>query len=169
MRDWCAECINTRTFTRRFKFVETMECCLCKFPCETQWGNNALPVANGLCCDRCNNSKVLPARLIAMRTDPIVKVLVYETDEERNQRLQIVAELEATAVPIIVCDATIEVVKVKKVQEKSRTKDANKAQNDKKRQREEYERQVVEAEALKKRKDAEKKQYQQQQKAKAKK
>jgi len=164
MRDWCALTINTKSMeTMTMKNIVELShpmCCLCNSRCENKWGHNALPLASGICCGKCNFKRVIPARVELMRE---------ETDEERNQRLQIVAELEATAVPIIVCDATIEIVKVKKVQEKSRTKDANKAQNDKKRQREEYERQVVEAEALKKRKDAEKKQYQQQQKAKAKK
>ena len=30
------------------------------------WGNNALPVADGLCCDECNYEKVIPARLKAL-------------------------------------------------------------------------------------------------------
>lgn len=40
-------------------------CCICgkKF---TGWGNNPYPVVddiNAECCDRCNETKVLPARL----------------------------------------------------------------------------------------------------------
>lgn len=27
------------------------------------WGNNAMPVAEGECCDECNLKKVIPARL----------------------------------------------------------------------------------------------------------
>jgi hypothetical protein len=169
MRDWCAECVNTRTFTRRFVFVETPECCLCKSPCDNQWGNNAQPVASGVCCNKCNASLVIPARMLRIRPESPPKVIKVETEEERNTRLQLVAELEKTATPIVICDATIEVEKVKKVQEKSRTKDANKAQNDKKRQRAEYEKQVLEAEKARKQAEAQKKQYQQQQKAKAKK
>lgn len=169
MRDWCAECVNTRTFTRRFVFVETPECCLCKLPCETQWGHSAQPVAHGVCCSKCNRSVVLSARLAERRDTPQAPTPKVETEEERNIRLQLVAELEKTATPIVICDATIEVEKVKKIQEKSRTKDANKAQNDKKRQRAEYEKQIVEAEKARKQKEIQKKQYQQQQKAKAKK
>ena len=30
------------------------------------WGNNALPVADGLCCNECNYEKVIPARLKAL-------------------------------------------------------------------------------------------------------
>lgn len=27
------------------------------------WGNNAWPVADGICCNECNHEKVIPARL----------------------------------------------------------------------------------------------------------
>ena len=27
------------------------------------WGNNAEPIANGICCDGCNSSRVIPIRL----------------------------------------------------------------------------------------------------------
>jgi len=171
LRDWCVQCVNTGVFQKMTRtIVDTPECCLCKSPCENQWGNNAQPVADGVCCDSCSRIHVLSARLARKVRDihqaPPPK---EETEEERNQRLQLVAELEKTATPIVVCDATIEVEKVKKVQEKSRTKDANKAQNDKKRQRAEYEKQIVKAENARKQAEAQKKQYQQQQKAKAKK
>lgn len=44
------------------------ECCICgkKF---TGWGNNPYPVVddeNARCCDMCNETKVLPARLAQM-------------------------------------------------------------------------------------------------------
>ena len=28
-----------------------------------EWGNNALPVKDGQCCNECNYSKVIPARI----------------------------------------------------------------------------------------------------------
>ena len=37
-------------------------CCICGKPI-VGYGNNAEPVANGRCCDECNYSKVIPARL----------------------------------------------------------------------------------------------------------
>lgn len=45
-----------------------MKCCLCSREIEVKaggWdsGNNAEPVANGRCCDECNDSLVIPARL----------------------------------------------------------------------------------------------------------
>jgi hypothetical protein len=44
-----------------------MKCCLCKKVIEVKgtWkeGNNAMPLKEGRCCDKCNNTKVLPARL----------------------------------------------------------------------------------------------------------
>lgn len=44
------------------------ECCLCGKVCENMWGNNPRPVAHtkgedGVCCDKCNGSKVIPARM----------------------------------------------------------------------------------------------------------
>lgn len=30
------------------------------------WGNNAAPLANGICCDDCNWEKVIPARIGAL-------------------------------------------------------------------------------------------------------
>ena len=43
--------------------LETKECCF--EPCESRfkYGNNAQPVCKGKCCDDCNSTKVIPARL----------------------------------------------------------------------------------------------------------
>lgn len=32
-----------------------------------EWGNNAQPVAEGQCCDVCNDTRVLPARVANIR------------------------------------------------------------------------------------------------------
>ena len=50
-----------------------MDCSICKEPIEVTsygWaeGNNALPVNDGRCCDSCDMTKVLPARMEALRT-----------------------------------------------------------------------------------------------------
>lgn len=47
------------------KKEETWKCCLCgrKF---TGWGNNAEPLKSGRCCNECNDTKVIPARLMAL-------------------------------------------------------------------------------------------------------
>jgi len=37
-------------------------CILCKRKYKG-WGNNAEPLKKGRCCDNCNNTKVIPARL----------------------------------------------------------------------------------------------------------
>lgn len=50
-----------------------MKCCICKNEivkdpisgCDQ--GNNARPVAFGRCCDSCNNTTVIPTRLILSR------------------------------------------------------------------------------------------------------
>ena len=50
-----------------------MKCCLCMKEIEKKYnkegkmiwdsGNNAQPLADGRCCDKCNMIKVIPARL----------------------------------------------------------------------------------------------------------
>ena len=42
------------------------KCCICGKPIEG-YGNNAEPVKNGVCCDGCNISVVIPARLKLLR------------------------------------------------------------------------------------------------------
>ena len=48
-----------------------MKCCLCKREIEKvgTWiqGNNAMPLKDGRCCDECNYTQVIPARLREMR------------------------------------------------------------------------------------------------------
>tara|TARA_Y100000310_G_scaffold338715_1_gene429211 strand:+ start:1654 stop:1806 length:153 start_codon:yes stop_codon:yes gene_type:complete len=49
-----------------------MKCCLCGKEIEVEvngWseGNNAEPLKDGRCCNDCNASKVIPARLEKMR------------------------------------------------------------------------------------------------------
>jgi hypothetical protein len=50
-----------------------MNCSICKEPIEVTsygWaeGNNAEPINDGRCCDTCDMTKVLPARMEALRT-----------------------------------------------------------------------------------------------------
>lgn len=50
-------------------------CCICGKPMyhpvykEAYFGNNALPVSNGRCCDDCNEYFVIPARLAYLATN----------------------------------------------------------------------------------------------------
>jgi hypothetical protein len=39
------------------------KCVLCSNPCDCPFGNNAQPVKEGKCCDDCNVTKVIPARM----------------------------------------------------------------------------------------------------------
>lgn len=41
-------------------------CCLCGKQCECKYGNNAQPVKDGQCCNKCNMSVVIPARIAEM-------------------------------------------------------------------------------------------------------
>lgn len=47
----------------------TFTCVICGKKC-TGWGNNPYPLYNGMndeCCDECNDTKVVPARIDALR------------------------------------------------------------------------------------------------------
>lgn len=41
------------------------KCSICKVEIDGkyQFGNNAEPINNGICCDKCNTEKVIPARI----------------------------------------------------------------------------------------------------------
>ena len=41
---------------------EKWKCCLCHNWFKG-WGNNAQPLKDGICCDVCNATKVIPARI----------------------------------------------------------------------------------------------------------
>ena len=44
-------------------------CVLCQAECENEWGNNPAPILHrdlGVCCDVCNMTKVIPARLYGL-------------------------------------------------------------------------------------------------------
>lgn len=47
---------------------KTHTCCLCGKEFEG-YGNNADPVADGICCDECNRAKVVPARVAAWKAE----------------------------------------------------------------------------------------------------
>lgn len=52
---------------------ETLEkCCICGKTI-TGWGNNAEPVKLGRCCDTCNATKVIPARIEIIRRGSMQK------------------------------------------------------------------------------------------------
>lgn len=42
------------------------ECCICHGDYEN-WGNNAQPIMDGRCCDRCNNTVIAARMNIAFR------------------------------------------------------------------------------------------------------
>ena len=54
-------------------------CCICNNPFRG-YGNNAAPVAEGVCCDMCNLEKVIPARFARLKGDLQEDLLT----EERN-------------------------------------------------------------------------------------
>lgn len=45
-------------------------CSICHKP-YTGWGNNAMPVNDGECCDECNWLVVIPARLERIKDDMV--------------------------------------------------------------------------------------------------
>lgn len=46
--------------------MEKKICCICKKEYK-EWGNNAAPIKDGQCCDHCNNTKVVPRRLLEFK------------------------------------------------------------------------------------------------------
>jgi len=65
-----------------------LKCCICKkeiIPNKIGWGrgNNALPVKDGRCCDECNWSVVIPARLKKVKMDK--KELIKRLKECENK------------------------------------------------------------------------------------
>ena len=51
---------------------ENPTCCLCGKKCENEFGNNAWPLKdNGKCCDECNITKVVPARMEMMNNGKV--------------------------------------------------------------------------------------------------
>jgi hypothetical protein len=70
--DWC----NVRHDMYKARKGDTMnekKCCICKRPLEKRYtpegvlywddGNNAWPIQDGRCCDKCNSEYVIPARM----------------------------------------------------------------------------------------------------------
>ncbi len=61
-----------------------MKCdiCGCEIAAVGPWksGNNAVPVVNGRCCDRCNSTVVIPARLgRSKRSEPVAQELPWDS------------------------------------------------------------------------------------------
>lgn len=51
---------------RDYQYPNIKVCCLCGKP-YMGYGNNAMPVKSGQCCDECNLKVVIPARLNALK------------------------------------------------------------------------------------------------------
>ena len=49
--------------------VKTFKCCLCGKE-SIGYGNNAMPVKKGRCCDDCNMTYVIPFRFITLNAQP---------------------------------------------------------------------------------------------------
>ena len=44
-----------------------MKCSICKNKIYTEFGHNAAPINKGRCCEMCNFTKVIPARIKLMK------------------------------------------------------------------------------------------------------
>lgn len=60
------------TTERSISIERTQICCLCDRPF-VEYGNNATPLKNGRCCNRCNDEHVIPERIRRMRAQPITE------------------------------------------------------------------------------------------------
>ena len=54
--------VSDKTIIKPVKEAKEEKCVICKKTI-TGYGNNAEPLAQGKCCDKCNTSKVIPARI----------------------------------------------------------------------------------------------------------
>ena len=63
-----------------------MECCFCKKETEKrgEWskGNNAQPITDGRCCDKCDVDFVIPIRMLRATNNPIL-TLFKDTKERK--------------------------------------------------------------------------------------
>lgn len=161
IRDYVAECINEKKNLKDSieKFVDLCKqanekcytCCICEKKC-VGFGNNPAPVKYfGKCCDDCNSSVVITARLVGRKLEKMTggKVIgftpaepaeVIKAKEERAKKLadELIAESSASSV---------ESEKSKKSNssdEKSKTRQANKERDAKKKEREEFARREAE-------------------------
>ena len=139
-------------------------CDLCVFGTyEKNRGNNAYPVSEGFCCDDCNYKKVIPARIKEQQFLDAIEQQALDAIKQKEMEEEILKN------PIIEKKVFIDKTKIKLTQEKSKTKDANKVRDDKKRQRAEYELKVIEAAKALKEQEARAKMKKQQKKQQAKK
>lgn len=51
-----------------------VKCCFCKKDAG-KYGNNALPIMKGKCCDNCDEEIVLPIRILRASHSPLLNVL----------------------------------------------------------------------------------------------
>lgn len=65
-----------------------MKCIICEKEFEG-YGNNALPVKEGLCCDRCNHTIVIPTRI---HVSSRIKSIKVRLDETRWEAVEITPE-----------------------------------------------------------------------------
>ena len=79
--------VNATTLTE----ANENKCCICGGPIG-QYGNNAQPVKDGVCCDKCNYEVVLPARLGLVKTESLTEETIVAEIEETP------AEIEEPAV-----------------------------------------------------------------------
>lgn len=54
------------------KLAKAKVCSIC-YRKYKEWGNNASPVNIGTCCNNCNATVVIPARINSMKTSKLIK------------------------------------------------------------------------------------------------
>jgi hypothetical protein len=123
-------------------------CCLCGGFCECAFGNNPFPLpveegTSGRCCDKCNRSAVIPARL-KMDTEHVrrfakkagIAVVKEETPEEKAVRLQ--AEAEVLKMKPAKKEKELSPKELKKQEEKRQLAEANAYLKAEKKRKEDY-------------------------------
>lgn len=69
------------------EFVKNPDCEICKKECESVFGNNPRPLPFKICCDKCNQNNVIPARMMLHYYNSAKDY--KDTDEkERKERIE---------------------------------------------------------------------------------
>lgn len=67
--------------------TDKLICCLCGKECEDKYGNNPEPLMenndNNRCCNECNDSKVIPARIANMAVGKPAREIIVDKNDNK--------------------------------------------------------------------------------------
>lgn len=72
-------------------------CCICHEPIINGYGNNAQPVMDGTCCDKCNIERVIPMRFEMMKDNEVSKAEGLQEEKNSEKLFRKFPQLRKTA------------------------------------------------------------------------